>query len=164
MFPLLDILLEYWIEHVTIGFLYVIFTFPTGIFYRGVPGFATGCPCDVGCRGITTCLLCWSIFWKSSLKWWSVCKFVIKENNFFHCFTSLCLAVRYYFTFVYMIFMSQIMLYFLYSTSVLIFYIDVVLTLSNKRAFFGTKIKPIHSYIRIVDQPYRENKQRISWF
>ena len=32
--------------------------------------------------------------------------------------------------FVYLIFMSQIVLYFLYSTSVLSFYIDVVLTLS----------------------------------
>ena len=26
-------------------------------FYRGVPGFATGCPCHVWCRGLTTCLL-----------------------------------------------------------------------------------------------------------
>ena len=31
MFPPLDILLEYWIEHVTFGFLYVMFTFSTRI-------------------------------------------------------------------------------------------------------------------------------------
>ena len=28
-----------------------------GMFYRGVPGFATDCPCGVWCRGLTTCLL-----------------------------------------------------------------------------------------------------------
>ena len=56
MFPPLDILLEYWIEHVTFGFLHVMFTFPTRIFQRGVPGFATDCPCGGWCRGLT-CLL-----------------------------------------------------------------------------------------------------------
>ena len=39
------------------GLLYVMFTFPTRIFYRGVSGFATDCPCGVWCRGLTTCLL-----------------------------------------------------------------------------------------------------------
>ena len=35
MFLALDILIEYWIEHITpIGLLYVMFTFPTRIFYR----------------------------------------------------------------------------------------------------------------------------------
>ena len=57
MFPALDILLEYWIEHVTFGLLYVMFTFPARIFYRGVPSFAIDCPCGVWCRGLTTCLL-----------------------------------------------------------------------------------------------------------
>ena len=57
MFPPLDILLEYWIEHVTFGLLYVMFTFPTRIFYMGVPSFATDCPCGVWCRVLTTCLL-----------------------------------------------------------------------------------------------------------
>ena len=37
----LDILLEYWIEHVTFRLLYVMFTFPTKLFYRGVAGFET---------------------------------------------------------------------------------------------------------------------------
>ena len=32
MFLPLDILLEYWIEHVSFGLLYVMFTFPTRIF------------------------------------------------------------------------------------------------------------------------------------
>ena len=53
----LDLLLEYWIEHVTIGLLYVIFVSSTRIFYRWVPGFATYCPCRVLCRGLSTCLL-----------------------------------------------------------------------------------------------------------
>ena len=57
MFPPLDILLENWIEHVTFGLLYVMFTFPTRTFYRGVQGFASDCPCGVWCRGLTTCLL-----------------------------------------------------------------------------------------------------------
>ena len=39
------------------GLLYVMFTFPTRLFYRGVPGFATDCPCGVWCRGLTICLL-----------------------------------------------------------------------------------------------------------
>ena len=56
MCPPLDILLEYCIEHVTVGLFYVMFTFPTRIFYRGVPGFATDCPYGVWCRGLTICL------------------------------------------------------------------------------------------------------------
>ena len=35
------------------GLLYGMFTFPTRIFYRGVPGFATDCPCGVWCRGLS---------------------------------------------------------------------------------------------------------------
>ena len=50
----LDILLEYSVEHVTFGLLYVIFTFSTRIFYKGVLGFATE---ENRCRGLTTCLL-----------------------------------------------------------------------------------------------------------
>ena len=58
MFPPLDILLEYWIEQVTFGLLYAMSTFPTRAFYRGVPGFATGCHCGVWCRGLPPRLLC----------------------------------------------------------------------------------------------------------
>ena len=39
------------------SFMSCLFTFPTRIFYRGVPGFATDCPCGVWCRGLTTCPL-----------------------------------------------------------------------------------------------------------
>ena len=44
-------------EHVNFGLLCVIFKFPSRIFCRRVPGFATDCPCGVWCRGLTTCLL-----------------------------------------------------------------------------------------------------------
>ena len=57
MFPPLDMLFEYWIEHLTFGLLYVMFRFSIRIFYRGVPGFATDCPCGNWCRGLNTCLL-----------------------------------------------------------------------------------------------------------
>ena len=57
MFLPLDIPSEYRPEHVTFGLLCVIFKFPSRIFYRRVPGFATDCPCGVWCRGLTTCLL-----------------------------------------------------------------------------------------------------------
>ena len=68
-FPPLDILLEYWIEHVTFGLLYVMFTFSTRIFYRGIPGFVTDCPCGVWFPGLTSCLLyVGPLFWKYSLK------------------------------------------------------------------------------------------------
>ena len=50
MFPPLDILLDYWIELVSFGLLYVMFTFPTKIFYSGVPGLATECHYGVWCR------------------------------------------------------------------------------------------------------------------
>ena len=57
MFLSLDLLLEYRIQHGAIGPLYVTSSYPTWIFCRGVSGFATDCPCDVWCRGLTTCLL-----------------------------------------------------------------------------------------------------------
>ena len=56
MFLSLDLLPEYRIQH-TIGLLYVTSIYSTRIFYRGVSGFATDCPCGVWCRGLTTCLL-----------------------------------------------------------------------------------------------------------
>ena len=57
MFLPLDIPSEYRPEHVTFGLFCVIFKFPSRIFCRRVPGFATDCPCGVWCRGLTTCLL-----------------------------------------------------------------------------------------------------------
>ena len=57
MFLPLDLLLEYCIVYVTIGPLNFNFVFSTRIFYRGVPGFATDCPCSTWWRGLTICLL-----------------------------------------------------------------------------------------------------------
>ena len=57
MFLSLDFLSEYRIQHGAIGPLYVTSSYWTGIFCRGVSGFGTDCPCDVWCRGLTTCLL-----------------------------------------------------------------------------------------------------------
>ena len=56
MFLSLDLLPEYRIQH-TIRLLYATSIYSTRIFYRGVSGFATDCPCGVWCRGLTTCLL-----------------------------------------------------------------------------------------------------------
>ena len=56
MFLSLD-LSEYRIQRGAIGPLYVTSSYSTWIFCRGVSGFATDCPCDVWCRGLTTCLL-----------------------------------------------------------------------------------------------------------
>ena len=57
MFLSLDLLSEYRIQHGAIGPLYVTSGYSTCIFCRGVSGFATDCPCDVWCCGLTTCLL-----------------------------------------------------------------------------------------------------------
>ena len=37
--------------------IYITSSYWTWLFCRGVSGFATDCPCDVWCRGLTTCLL-----------------------------------------------------------------------------------------------------------
>ena len=67
-------------------------------------------------------------FWKSSLKWYYVCKCDIKENSFF--IVSSLNGSQYDNTFYRLpCFVSQIVLYFLPSTSVLSFYIGVVLAL-----------------------------------
>ena len=57
MFLSQGLLSEYRIQHGAIGTLYVTSSYSTWIFCRGVSGFATDCPCDVWCRGLTTCLL-----------------------------------------------------------------------------------------------------------
>ena len=53
----LDLLWEYRIQHGANGPLDVTSSYSTWIFCRWVSGFATDCPCDVWCRGLTTCLL-----------------------------------------------------------------------------------------------------------
>ena len=57
MFLSLDLLSEYRIQHGAIGPLYVTSSYSTWIICKGVSGFATDCPCDVWCRGLTTCFL-----------------------------------------------------------------------------------------------------------
>ena len=57
MFLSLNLLSEYQIQHGAIGSLSVTSSYSTWIFCRGVSDFATDCPCDVWCRGLTTCLL-----------------------------------------------------------------------------------------------------------
>ena len=57
MFLSLDLLWEYRIQHGANEPLYVTSSYSNWIFYRGVSGFATDCPCGVWCRGLTTCLL-----------------------------------------------------------------------------------------------------------
>ena len=52
-----QVIIEMLKMHVSFGLLYIMFTFPTRIFYRGVPGFETDCPFGVWCRGLTTCPL-----------------------------------------------------------------------------------------------------------
>ena len=53
----MDLLSEYWVQHGAIGPLYVISSYLTWIFCRGVSGFAIDFPCDVWWYGLTTCLL-----------------------------------------------------------------------------------------------------------
>ena len=57
MFLSLDLHSEYRIQHGAIGLLYVTSSYSTWIFCRRVSGCAIDCPCDVWCRGLTTCLL-----------------------------------------------------------------------------------------------------------
>ena len=57
MFLSLDLLWEYRIQHGANGPLYVTSSYSTWIFCRRVSRLATDCPCNVWCRGLTTCLL-----------------------------------------------------------------------------------------------------------
>ena len=50
----LDILLEYWIDHASFGFVYIIFRFSIRKFYRRVPGLAADSLCGVWCRELAT--------------------------------------------------------------------------------------------------------------
>ena len=70
-FSPLDLRLEYWIEHITIGRLYINFIFSTRIFYSAGAAFAADCSRGVWCRWLTTCLLYviplfGSLFWNHS--------------------------------------------------------------------------------------------------
>ena len=131
MFLSLDILSEYRIQHGAIGPLYVTSSYSTWIFCRGVSGFATDCPCDVWCHGLTTCLLhvgppfgnrFLNTSWAVGLTYW----IVYLHFLYFDICNYICLGTSYQF---------WLYLYFLYilyfsSTLVLTSSIDVVLVLS----------------------------------
>ena len=95
MFLSLDLLSEYRIQHGAIGPLYVTSSYSTWIFCKGISGFATDCPCDVWCRGLTTCLLhvgplfgnrCLNTSWAVGLTYWIV---------YLHFFRILTYAIIY---------------------------------------------------------------------
>ena len=123
---------EYRIQHGAIGPLYVTSSYSTWRCCRGVSGFATDCPCDVWCRGLTTCLLhigppfgnrFLNTSWVVGLTYWIV-------HLHFFVFWHMQLYMSWYiisffgfiFTFKYSLFFS--------STPVLTSSIDVVFVLS----------------------------------
>ena len=138
----LHLLLEYLIEQVTIGLLYVRIIFAARILYRGVPSFAADCLCGVLCHGLATCLLyVGSLFGlKIIFKWQLDFKFDITEYTFsllliifMHCIW-LCLNISWYNHTMFLVsvsFTSQMVLYFLPSTAVLSVSIGAVLALST---------------------------------
>ena len=127
MFLSLDLLSEYRIQHGAIGPLYVTSSYSTWIFCRGVSGFATDCPCDVWCRGLTTCLLhagppFGNRFLNNS---WGVDSFTFL---YFDICNYICLDTSYHF-----LALSLLLKYSLFFSSipVLTSSIDVVFVLSN---------------------------------
>ena len=66
------------------GLLYVVFRFSTRIIYRGVPGFATVCPCGVWCRGLTACLLYVGPLFENIV--WNYSSFVRRNGEQPFCF------------------------------------------------------------------------------
>ena len=112
MFLSLDLLSEYRIQHGAIGPLYVTSSYSTWIFCRGVSGFATDCPCDVWCRGLTTCLLhvgppfgnrflntSWAVgltYWIVSLNfflYFDICNYICFDTSYH--FLALSLLLKY---------------------------------------------------------------------
>ena len=114
---------------------YVMFRFSTRIFYTGIPGFVTDCPCCIWCRVLTTCLRCADPLLASLI--WNDCGFVILTQ--WTKTSPLSLIMLY----IYLMPRNMVIPYFhlpyfyasssalsLYSALVLPFYMDVVLTLS----------------------------------
>ena len=114
-------LLEYWINMLPSCH----FTFPCRIFCRGFSGFATDCPCGVWCRVLTTCLLHLGPLFGNDSRF---VRLTWRKSTFLYYFTSECFIIWYFILF-YLIYVSQIMLHFLHSTSVLSFYIDLTLSI-----------------------------------
>ena len=132
MFLSLDLLPEYRIQHGAIGPLYVTSSYSTWIFCREVSGFATDCPCDVWCRGLTTCLLhvgppfgnrFLNTSWAVGLTYWivylhflyfDICNYISFDTSYHVLVSSLLLKYSLFFS----------------STPVLTSSIDVVFVLS----------------------------------
>ena len=111
MFLSLDLLSDYRIQHGAIGPLYVTSNYSTWIFCRGVAGFATDCPCDVWCRGLTTCLLhvgppfgnrFLNTSWAASLTYWivylhflyvDICNYICLDTSYH--FFAVSLLIKY---------------------------------------------------------------------
>ena len=112
MFLSLELLSEYQIQHGAIGPLYVTSSYSTWIFCRGVSGFATDSPCDVWCRGLTTCLLhvgplfgnrCLNTSWAVGLSDWivylhfflyfGICNYICLDTSY--QFLALSLLLKY---------------------------------------------------------------------
>ena len=97
--------------------VYATSSYSTWIFYRGVSGFATDCPCDVWCRGLTTCLLHvgppfgnrflntrWAVYLHFSVFWhmqlylsWYIISFLalslLLKYSFSYCFKYSCTKI-----------------------------------------------------------------------
>ena len=136
-FRSLDLLSEYRIQHGAIGPLYVTSSYSTWIFCRGVSGFATDCPCDVWCCGLSTCLLhvgptfgnrFLNTSWAVGLTDWIV------YFHFFFCILTY--AIIYLDTSYHFLALSLLLKYSLFfsSTPVLTSSIDVVFVLSMAMA------------------------------
>ena len=182
MFLPLELLLEYWIEHVSIERLTVKVVFLNWESYGGVPGLVTYFPCDVWCRGLITCLLV-----------------------FFHCF-CFCLYIYVYIYiyiiisyintlfFIYIISMSQIMFIFVKHPCIIFFLVFsnrcLWIKIKNVRGIFGLPhfdgsrqgcsisiayaleilqscTKPLISVLQashgVASQPHRKHIWQIKW-
>ena len=116
IFLSLDLLSEYRIQHGAIGPLYVTSSYSTWIFCRGVSGFATDCPCDVWCRGLTTCFLhvsppfgdrflntSWAVSWTYLIVYlhflyFDICYYICLDTSYH--FLALSLLLRYSWTYI----------------------------------------------------------------
>ena len=130
MFLSLDLLSEYRIQHDVIGPLYVTSSYSTWIFCRGVSGFATECPCDVWCRGLTICLLhvgppfgnrFLNTSWAIGLTYW----IVYLNFLYFDICNYICLDTSYHF-----LALSLLLKYFFFKYSCTNIFIDVVFVFS----------------------------------
>ena len=117
MFLSLDLLSEYRIQHGVIGPLYVTSSYSTWIFCRGVSGFATDCPCDVWCRGLTTCLLHvgppfgnrflntnWAVgltYWVVYLHFYDICNYICLDTSYHFWLYLYFLNILYFFNYSY---------------------------------------------------------------